>query len=545
MKIALAQINTTVGDLGGNEAKILNAYVRAVDAGVEVVVFPELSTTGYPPRDLLLKRDFVEKNLAMLDRLAAATRKVAMLVGFVGENKSGPGRETTNSIALLQNGGIVATRTKTLLPTYDVFDEDRYFEPAQKNSPVALDGHMWGLTVCEDIWNDEDFWPQRRYRRDPVADLLDAGVEVVFNISASPWHVGKERIRHNMLATVARTGRRPVVFCNSVGGNDELIFDGNSCVFNGAGELIAKGKAFAEDFVVVDTEAASAIALPCASDEENIHDALVLGLRDYFFKCGFKSAVLGLSGGIDSAVTACLAAAALGPENVHGVSLPSQFSSQGSLDDARILAENLGIRYDVVAIQPAFECVKKQLDPVFAGRPEDTTEENIQARLRGVILMGLSNKFGSLLLTTGNKSELAVGYCTLYGDMCGGLAVISDVPKTMVYRVAKWINRDRALIPIDSITKPPSAELRPNQTDQDSLPPYEVLDAILDQYVVYGKSMAEIVAQGFEPATVRRIIRLIDVTEYKRRQAAPGLKVTTKAFGVGRRIPIAQRYRES
>jgi NAD+ synthase (glutamine-hydrolysing) len=544
MKIALAQINTTVGDLVGNEAKIAAAYARAVEAKVDMVVFPELSTTGYPPRDLLLKKEFVAKNLSMLDRLAAATQGVAMLVGYVGENKSGPGRETTNGIALLRNGRIVATRAKTLLPTYDVFDEDRYFEPTQTNLPVEVDGRNWGLTICEDIWNDEDFWQQRRYRRDPVADLLEAGVDVIFNISASPWHVGKERIRHSMLATVARQGRRPVVFCNAVGGNDELVFDGNSCVFSGAGELIAKGKAFEEDFILVDMNTAPTITLPIISDEENLHNALALGLRDYFYKCGFKSAVLGLSGGIDSAVTACLAASALGPENVHGVSLPSQFSSQGSLDDARILAEQLGIRYDVIAIQPPFESVKQQLKSAFGDRPEDTAEENIQARLRGVILMALSNKFGSLLLTTGNKSELAVGYCTLYGDMCGGLAVISDVPKTMVYRLAKWINRNRQIIPIDSITKPPSAELRPNQTDQDSLPPYETLDAILDHYVIYGRSMAEIVAQGFDEPTVRRVVRLIDMHEYKRRQAAPGLKVTTKAFGVGRRIPIAQRYQD-
>ena len=546
MRIALAQINTTVGDLAGNEAKILAAYVRAVEAKADAVVFPELSTTGYPPRDLLLKKGFVDGNLAVLDRLAAVTGKTAMIVGFVGKNDSGPGRETTNSIALLREGRIVASRAKTLLPTYDVFDEDRYFEPGEANAPTFLDTRSVGLTVCEDIWNDQDFWPHRRYRRDPVADLLAAGVDVVFNISASPWHAGKERVRHNMLSTVARLGRRPVVFCNQVGGNDELVFDGNSCVYDASGQLIARGKAFEEDFIIVDIDSGVPIVGPdFASDEENVHDALVLGLRDYFHKCGFKSAVLGLSGGIDSAVTACLAVSALGAENVHGVSLPSEFSSQGSLDDARTLAQKLGIRYDVVPIQPPFEAVKQQLKPLFAARPEDAAEENIQARLRGVILMGLSNKFGSLLLTTGNKSELAVGYCTLYGDMCGGLAVISDVPKTMVYRLARWINRKDEIIPDASITKPPSAELRPNQTDQDSLPPYEVLDAILDHYVVCGKSPSEIAAQGFDPAVVRRVIHLIDINEYKRRQAAPGLKVTTKAFGMGRRVPIAQRYREA
>ena len=347
-----------------------------------------------------------------------------------------------------------------------------------------------------------------------------------------------------MLRSIAHKTRRPVVFCNQVGGNDELIFDGSSLVFNADGDLIAQGKWFEEDFVVVDTASKAAIQPVELGAEESIYKALTLGLRDYFYKCGFKSAVLGLSGGIDSAVTACLAVAALGKENVRGVSLPSQFSSQHSLDDARTLAERLGMQYDIVPIQAAFETVKHQLQPVFAGKPEDTTEENVQARLRGVILMAFSNKFGSLLLTTGNKSEIAVGYCTLYGDMAGGLAVISDVPKTMIYRIAKWINREREIIPNSSITKPPSAELRPNQCDQDSLPPYEILDAILDLYVVNGKSMADIVAAGFDEITVRKVIRLIDLSEYKRRQAAPGLKVTTKAFGMGRRIPIAQKYWE-
>ncbi len=369
-----------------------------------------------------------------------------------------------------------------------------------------------------------------------------AGSRVLFNVSASPWSVGKDETRFRMLQSMALKAKCPVIFCNQIGGNDELIFDGGSLAFNGAGELIARAELFAEDFVVVDTESKSTVARLDWPVEEYIYKALVLGLRDYLHKCGFKSAVLGLSGGIDSALVACLAVEALGRENVHGVSLPSQFSSQGSLDDARVLAERLGIQYEVIPIQPAFEAAKMQLQPVFAGRPEDTTEENIQARLRGVMLMALSNKFGSLLLTTGNKSELAVGYCTLYGDMCGGLAVISDVPKTMVYRLAKWINREREIIPASSITKPPSAELRPNQTDQDSLPAYEVLDAILDAYVVQGRALTEIVKAGFDEATVKRVIRLIDFNEYKRRQSAPGLKVTSKAFGVGRRIPIAQKY---
>ncbi|HZV34003.1 MAG TPA: NAD+ synthase [Verrucomicrobiae bacterium] len=542
MKVALAQINTTVGDFAGNEAKILAAYRRAVEAGVELVMFPELTTTGYPPRDLLLKRSFIAANLAMLDRLAAASGETAMLVGFVGENKNRPGREVANRVALLQNGKIAATRTKTLLPTYDVFDEDRYFEPAAANEPVAFKSAKVGLTICEDIWNDEDFWPERRYQHNPPIDLAAAGSRLLFNISASPWSLGKEVTRYKMLRSMALKAKCPVVFCNQIGGNDELIFDGGSLVFNASGELIARAKMFEEDFVVVDTESKTAVPRLEMPDEELVYRALVLGLRDYMHKCGFKCAVLGLSGGIDSALVACLAVEALGKENVRGVSLPSQFSSQGSLDDAKLLAQHLGIEYEVIPIQPAFETVKKQLQPVFTGRPEDTTEENIQARLRGVMLMALSNKFGALLLTTGNKSELAVGYCTLYGDMCGGLAVISDVPKTMVYRLAKWINRERETIPVSSIIKPPSAELRPNQTDQDSLPPYDILDAILDAYVVQGKTQAEIVAMGFDAGDVKRVVRLIDFNEYKRRQAAPGLKVTSKAFGVGRRVPIAQKY---
>lgn len=544
MKIALAQLNTTVGDLSGNEAKILAAYKRACDAGADIAVFPELTTVGYPPRDLLLKKDLVAKNLAVLNRLAAGSRSTAMLVGYVAEHKEQPGRDLTNEVALLQDGKIVTARTKTLLPTYDVFDEDRYFEPAMTNVPVAFGKKTIGLTICEDIWNDEDFWPQRRYRANPVSSLLKSGAEIIFNVSASPWSLGKDKVRYEMLASLARRSGKPVVICNLVGGNDELVFDGNSLIFNRAGDLIGKAKAFDEDFFVIDTETAPAIQFPTISDEENIHNALVLGLRDYFHKCGFESAVLGLSGGIDSALVAYLAAKALGPENVHGISLPSQFSSKGSLDDARELAKNLGIRYDVLPIQTAFECAKSQLKPLFAGKPEDAAEENIQARLRGVLLMALSNKFGSLLLTTGNKSELAVGYCTLYGDMCGGLAVISDVPKTMVYKLSKWINREREIIPTSSIAKAPSAELRPDQTDQDTLPPYETLDAILDHYVVHGRSLPEIIALGFNHETVRKVIRMIDINEYKRRQAAPGLKVTTKAFGVGRRFPIAQRYRE-
>ncbi|MDE2714923.1 MAG: NAD+ synthase [Verrucomicrobiota bacterium] len=541
MKIALAQINTTVGDFAGNTARLREACERAAELGAELVLAPELAITGYPPRDLLLKSGFIEGNLAALAELAADIGDTALVVGHVGLNADQPGRPATNAVSLLHRGKVVATRSKSLLPTYDVFDEARYFEPATENTPVDFNGHSLGLTVCEDVWNDEDFWCDRRYRSNPVEALVEQGAELILNVSASPWHLGKHRMRADMLASLAVKVARPLLYCNAVGGNDELIFDGGSLALNAEGKPIAQGKFFAEDLVMVDTEA-SPIELSTPKDEALLHDALVLGVRDYLGKCGFRSAVIGLSGGIDSAVTAVLAVAALGRENVRGVALPSQYSSAGSLDDAQALAENLGIQYDVVPIEAGFETAKQSLAPVFGDRPEDVTEENMQARLRGLLLMAMSNKFGSLVLTTGNKSELAVGYCTLYGDMCGGLAVISDVPKTMVYRLARWMNRDGEVIPASTIEKPPSAELRPDQKDEDSLPPYDVLDAILERYVVEGQSVDEIIAADFDADTVRRIARLIDLNEYKRRQAAPGLKVTSKAFGVGRRIPVAKRY---
>lgn len=550
MRVAIAQLNQIVGDIAGNEARILAAYRRGLEASAELVVCPELALTGYPPRDLLLRPAFLKANREALDRLATATGDTGLLVGFVDENAVRPGRPVFNAAALLQRGRVVAIRHKTLLPTYDVFDEDRYFEPATVNAPVDFNGRRIGITICEDVWNDADLWPERRYRPDPAGELAAAGAEVLFNLSASPWHLGKDRTRHELLHRLARRTGRPVVYCNLVGGNDELVFDGQSVAFDGKGQLLAQAESFAEDFRVIDVDMSGGQTARTVPVEESLYRALVLGTRDYLHKCGFRSAVLGLSGGIDSAVVACLAVAALGAENVRGLSLPSQYSSQGSLDDARSLAEALGIQYDVVPIQPPFHAVRGQLKEVFGGRPEDVAEENIQARLRGVILMAMSNKFGSLLLTTGNKSEIAVGYCTLYGDMCGGLAVISDVPKTLVYRLSRWINEDAVRrgvvppIPEPTITKPPSAELRPNQTDQDSLPPYDVLDAILEMYVVDQKSPADIRAAGFAAADVSRVVKLIDGAEYKRRQAAPGLKVTTKAFGVGRRVPVAQRWRE-
>lgn len=550
MRIAIAQLNTTVGDISGNEAKVLAAYRLGVEAGADLVVCPELTLTGYPPRDLLLRPKFIQSNLESLGRLAGQTGTTGLLVGFVAERREGPGRNLANAAALLVEGRIDAVRTKTLLPTYDVFDEDRYFEPARENQPVPFRGKRLGITICEDVWNDEDFWPQRRYRPDPVADLATAGIDILINLSASPWHLGKDVTRREMLRSLAVKHRVPVVYCNLVGGNDELIFDGQSLAFNAQGGQLCHGEAFGDEFRVIETETAGSLSALEACAESMFYRALVLGTRDYLGKCRFGSAVLGLSGGIDSALVACLAVAALGAKHVRGVALPSEYSSEGSRTDAEALAENLGIQFDTIGIQTPFVAVKSQLSGVFAGRSEDTTEENIQARLRGVVLMALSNKFGTLLLTTGNKSELAVGYCTLYGDMCGGLAVISDLPKTTVYRLARWINDDAVkrlghpLIPEASLVKAPSAELRPNQTDQDSLPPYEVLDAILEGYVVRCEGVEQLIAQGHDAATVRRIIRLIDQTEYKRRQAAPGLKVTTKAFGVGRRLPIAQRWRE-
>ena len=544
MRIALAQLNTTVGDIAGNEGLVLEAYRRGVEAQVELVLTPELSLTGYPPRDLLLRESFIRANQAALERLAAAVGEVGLIVGFVGENPVRPGRPLTNAAALLHRGRVVAIRTKTLLPTYDVFDEDRYFEPASENAVIHWEGRRLGLTICEDIWNDAEFGVQRRYRPDPAAALVASGAQILINLSASPWQLGKEQRRSALLRSLARRHQVPVVYCNLVGGNDELVFDGRSLAFNSAGGCLGEAAHFSSDFLIVDTEASGDCPLAPLADEALLHDALVLGMRDYVGKCGFRSVVLGLSGGIDSALVAALAVDALGAENVRGLALPTQFSSAGSIDDARSLAENLGIRFDVAPIQGSFEALKRQMEPLFEGRPEDTAEENLQARLRGVTLMAMSNKFGSLLLTTGNKSELAVGYCTLYGDMCGGLAVISDLPKTWVYRVSRWMNRDREIIPSSSITKAPSAELRPNQTDQDSLPPYEVLDAILEAYVVEDRPAAEIIATGFSEADVRRVVRLIDLSEYKRRQAAPGLKVTSRAFGVGRRQPVAQRWRE-
>ena len=542
MKIAIAQINTTVGDFDGNSDKIVDAWRRADEAGAELVVLPELALCGYPPRDLLAKPAFLRQNQATLERLAKRGGRAVAVVGHASVNETDSGRPARNSAAVLRDGQIIDVRHKTLLPTYDVFDEDRYFESATDNTPVEILGKKIGITICEDIWNDEVFPNDRRYGRRPADELAAAGAELLLNLSASPWNLGKEHSRHVLLSQLSAKVGCPVVYCNLVGGNDELVFDGGSQYYNGHGVLGASGAMFAEDLLLVDTETIEPKLSDTSDDDEKLHKALSLGVRDYLHKCGFASAVIGLSGGIDSAVTAVIAVDALSAENVRGVAMPSQYSSQGSLDDAERLANALGIRYDIVPIEPVFEQLKSQLGDIFDGLDEDTAEENMQARIRGNILMSMSNKFGSLLLTTGNKSELAVGYCTLYGDMCGGLAVISDLPKTRVYSLAKWINREREIIPESTLTKPPSAELRPDQVDQDSLPPYDVLDSILEAYVVDGQDAESIIASGHDKATVQRIIRLINLNEYKRRQAAPGIKVTSKAFGVGRRIPVAKRF---
>ena len=549
MKIGLLQLNSTVGDFAANREKLLAAYAQAVAHGAEFILAPELFLCGYPPRDLLQRDDFVEANLTALAETAGQIGAVPLCVGFVDRNSERPGRALRNSAAVLQNGKIIWRTTKSLLPTYDVFDEDRYFEPAKSVAPFEFNGHKLGITICEDIWNDEDFWPDRLYRRDPVKELISQGAEIILNISASPWCDGKDRARLEMLRRVARDEKIPLAQVNAIGANDELIFDGHSIALDARGEVLALGAGFAEDILVVDFSSPSPLGGERAGvrgfppREQLLFSALSLGVRDYVRKCGFKSVILGLSGGIDSALVAAIAAAALGAENVLGVAMPARYSSEGSLTDAERLAKNLGIRYEVLPIEPAFKSVEAQLKKIFVGTKPNEAEENIQSRLRGLTLMALSNKFGALVLTTGNKSEMAVGYCTLYGDMNGALAPIADVLKTDVYKISRWVNREREIIPADSITKPPSAELRPNQTDQDSLPPYEILDAILELYVVKNLSKVEIIAHGFAAAVVNDVVNKINFSEYKRRQAAPGLKVSPRAFGMGRRIPVAQKFR--
>ena len=544
MKVGLAQINPTVGDFAANSAAILAAYSSLVKSGAEVVITPELALPGYPPLDLLFKSRFVPQNLAALDALHAQIGEVPLLVGCVDVN-TGPGRPFRNTAAILERGKPIRKISKSLLPTYDVFDEARYFQPAEKNEPVEIAGIRCGVTICEDIWSRE-YLPRPLYDCDPLASLAAQGAKVILNLSASPFEVGKPRRRFEMLAARARTHRVAIAYCNTVGGNDQLIFDGNSFAISETGECLAQLAPFRTESALAEFKIQnSKFKIPSFQcDEEELFDALVLGTRDYFAKCGFKSAVLGLSGGIDSAVTAVIGAAALGAENVLGVTMPTRYSSEGSVGDSLQLAAALGIRCLTIPIEKSFTAFKEQMTPFFEGKPEDVTEENMQPRLRGMTLMALSNKFGHLLLTTGNKSELAVGYCTLYGDMCGGLAVISDVPKMMIYQLARWLNRDREIIPAATIEKPPSAELRPDQRDQDTLPPYEILDPILELLIEDHLSPDEIIARGFDAQTVRWVVKRVAQNEYKRAQAVPGLKVTSKAFGVGRKMPVAQRFTE-
>jgi NAD+ synthetase len=540
MKIGFAQLNPTVGDLRGNFEKIVCAYERLAAAGAELVLTPELAITGYPPQDLVFKSRFVPETLEIVQQLHARVGKAALLVGFVDRNE-GRGKPFHNAAALLESGERIRKTHKSLLPTYDVFDEDRYFEPASRVEPFNVRDKKIGITICEDIWT-EHYLPRPLYDVEPVRSLIDQGSEIIVNLSASPFSLHKPAIRWEMVGALARTYQRAIFYCNAVGGNDQLVFDGNSIAVNSSGNLIAQLSSFREEEAIIDTETNFVMEFRENSPPDDLFAALSLGVCDYLRKCNFKSAVIGLSGGIDSAVVAVIAADALGAENVVGVSMPSPYSSRGSIDDARTLAQNLGIKYLEIPITDTFKAFKAQFSEIFAGLPEDTTEENMQPRLRAMTLMALSNKFGHLLLSTGNKSELAVGYCTIYGDMAGGLAVISDVPKTMVYELARSINRKREIIPRSTIDKPPSAELKPNQIDQDTLPPYDVLDEILRLYIEENLSARDIIAHGFDEKTVRWVQRRVDLNEYKREQAAPGLRVTTRAFGVGRRMPIAQKY---
>ncbi len=556
MRIAIAQLDYTIGAFDANLEKMRHAVGEARRQGADLVLFSELATTGYPPRDLLDRPDFVEENLRQLERVAAlSTEGPAVLTGYVEPNPGKVGKPLYNAAALCVGGRVAGRYRKCLLPTYDVFDEARYFEPGGRAETLELGGVRLGVTICEDAWNDPDFWPRRLYSRDPVGELVGEGSQLLINLSASPFSVGRGHLRREMLSAEAAKHRRWLVIANQVGGNDELVFDGHSLVIDPTGAVVARARDFAEDLLIHDIPDEALHSRSCSAGRagvlrpvvegavEEAWRALVLGLADYTGKCGFRRVVLGLSGGIDSALTAAVAAEALGPENVLGVAMPTRYSSESSLSDAEALVRNLGIEFRVIPIDPIFQSYLDTLEPVFGGLEPDVTEENIQARVRGNVLMALSNKYGRLLLTTGNKSELAVGYCTLYGDMSGGLAVISDVPKTMVYEMARWLNREHEIIPENVIVKPPSAELRLGQTDQDSLPPYEVLDRILEAYVEQNRPVSEIVASGIDRETVREVVRLIDVNEYKRRQAAPGIRITSKAFGVGRRFPIAADYR--
>jgi NAD+ synthase (glutamine-hydrolysing) len=547
VKIALGQINPTVGDFSGNAAKIIDYAHRAQSAGAVLILFPELSVCGYPPRDLVERPSFVARNRETAEQIAAATQGIAVICGLVTPAESETGKSVMNSAALLRDGKIAFLQSKMLLPTYDVFDEMRNFAPAKHQELFPLSGDRVALTICEDAWNDKLFWPKRLYTVDPIDALVRAGGNIVLNISASPFWIGKRELRRNMLASIARSHKVPVAMVNQVGGNDSLIFDGSSIVLNAEGNVIAQGRSFEEDLIYFDSGSESQpptgeLHEQMQGDEASVYAALVMGTRDYMRKCGFQKAIIGLSGGIDSALTAVIATDAVGPENVIGVGMPGPYSSPGSIEDAHALAKNLNIRFELLSINQAVEAYKQTLQTVFAGKKEDVTEENIQSRARGTLLMALSNKFGAIVLSTGNKSELGVGYCTLYGDMVGGLAVISDVPKTLVYRLSHFVNSRRPVIPMATLEKPPSAELRPDQKDSDSLPPYEILDAVLEDYVEDAHSAERIAAdRGFDLEVVKRVMRMVDRAEYKRQQAAPGIKISPKAFGYGRRFPIAAK----
>jgi NAD+ synthase (glutamine-hydrolysing) len=543
LRVALLQINPTAGDIGGNSSLIVRGVRNAQAAGADLVVTPELALMGYLPRDLLMSPGFVRRSCQELTRIAVEIKGgPPLLVGVATRNPAEMGRPLFNSAVLLKDGVTGPAFHKTLLPTYDVFDEDRYFEPASEPGVLELNGCRLGISICEDVWNDRDFWHRRRYHHDPIEVLAQAGAQAILNLSASPFTVGKQLLRERMLAQMAAKYRLPLAWVNQVGGNDDLIFDGRSGAFDSQGRMFARAKGFAEDVIVVDLMACTgSIAPDDFTPEAEIWNALVLGVRDYARKTRFTKVLLGLSGGVDSALTAAIAADAMGPENVLGVLMPSRYSSKGSVDDAAELARNLGIQTMELPISGIMQTYEATLADAFAGRKPDVTEENIQSRIRGNLLMALSNKFGSLLLTTGNKSEMSVGYCTLYGDMNGGLAVIADLPKMMVYRVSRWRNLRKPDIPEATLTKPPSAELRPDQTDQDSLPPYELLDQILELHVEQCQSAEDIIAKGFDEQTVRRVLRLVRIAEFKRKQAAPVLKVTSRAFGTGWRMPIVRQ----
>jgi len=542
VKIALAQINPTVGDFTGNMDKILAAARRAAPEGARLTVFSELAICGYPPADFLEKPSFLTRCRGAVDELVAASAGLStgLLVGTALAAEASSGKPAVNAAVLMDKGEILLEQHKRLLPFYDVFDEQRYFAPARQQRVVELDGLRLAISICEDVWNDKNFWPRRLYSVDPMEELMRQNPQVHINLSSSPFWHDKRGLRREMLASIARRDGIPVLLCNQVGGNDSLIFDGSSLALNAKGELIAQAASFEEDLLIFDPFAAEQIE--AAEDDETsaAYSALVLGTRDYVRKCGFKKVVLGLSGGIDSALVAAVAKDALGAENVLAVGMPSPYSSQGSIDDSRQLAAHLGIRFDLIRIDGLFEEYQKALAPLFAGTKADTTEENIQSRIRGALLMALSNKYSALVLTTGNKSEMAVGYCTLYGDMVGALAVIGDLVKTRVYDLCRWLNRNGEVIPEAILVKPPSAELRPDQKDTDSLPPYEVLDPILEAYVERYETPEQIAqANGFPLQLVQQVVRLVERSEYKRQQAAPVLKVTSKSFGMGRRFPIA------